>query len=179
MDENAARREGAREKSGRFGAQDHSDPELTLGAVKPRRADPFPVTITTKMTRRRPGLLGLGLPVREKVEFPAVIGQMPAEWAEYDDERGGRIVLGQVYTPVVRDGVPIKADDPALADALSSIVTDFRTDASDPAVAKAELGRHIEREHFEVVLLDDELWARAPLAKWMSKPVGPRPYSVW
>ena len=160
MSDYYARRESARQRSGRFGNQNHSAPEVSLPGTVSRSGRKVRFTVKHTVALRQ-GLLRL----QRNVTFPVEVEPTVPSAHRLMTKRaagGRRVYKGRHYLPVRQEFEPVKATDGALITFLSGIYSKYETPtAATQHGAATQLHALVQERANGLLVIDGELWVRA------------------
>lgn len=154
-----------RHSNGRFRAHGNSTPEQTLGPHLPTPAE-VPLTFP-HVTEERHGIFRRRRQITRQLHSALRLRHLPADAGEIG-ERGERIIDGQAYLPVLRDGAPAAADSAALRSLAAGAYGDVSGLDRDFATAQRQFDRHARRHSDLSVIIDGFIWIRASRRSWVS-----------
>lgn len=153
-----------RRLNGQFGSHMHSPPETGLHQALPNPEN-IPVTI--------PHVTEVLGPFRRlwqiETELTATlrIDHLPGD-AGTSGDGGERILDGQAYLPVLREGLPVAAESTALDSLARHAADDIGDLDEDSRIAQQQFRRHMARHSRLGVIIGGDLWVRASRSSWVN-----------
>lgn len=159
MTTNVEAREHARHRTGEFGVQAHSDPEVIVGSAVP---NPGPIIVRAAATVRHvvePARKGWFRTHPEVVEHVELTHTFRRPTRSVRGERGERIVAGMAHLPLTIDGARVPADDAHLSDLVRQ-VAEAAPPTSGIGDRRSELTAYVRERLRATAIIDDEVWVR-------------------